>query len=281
MSRRIFTKNTSYFFRGVAILMVAFSHYCEFMPESGLRTFLVGMGDPGVGIFFLLSGYGLWVSYNNKKTDAKYLIRRLQSFYIPYILIASFIVIWSREPFGLKDLYVLLTGKNYWFITVLLLIYLAFFLIGRIPVKNSVLKILFMALFVSGISIWFWHEKYGIFWYDANWCFVVGMLIAYVEEIVVGKRSLQKEMPPTENKNGCKPFEIKDYVLCFLGKYSLYIYMLHSFVFYRFVDRFPEKLQNNGLYLLMFLAFTVSVIVSAILDWVLKRIYSIKEWRLL
>ncbi|MCR5502607.1 MAG: acyltransferase [Lachnospiraceae bacterium] len=212
--------DTAYFLRGIAALMVIFSHFFEWSAEragsESLSRFMMALGDPGVGIFFFLSGYALYKSCGEKKTDRVYLFKKIKSVYIPFIIIDLIKDIYRGEftentPETIRNM---LIAKDFWFIQVILLIYLAWYFIGKLPKY----RLTIMTLFILNLSLYLKLRGYQIFWYDANWAFAAGMIFSKYET----------KIPAV--KNGAV-LEIKDYVFCFLGKLSLYVYLLHGFLY--------------------------------------------------
>ena len=61
------SRNVSKYLRGLAILIVIASHYSEWMYVEpafpALKHCISTWGPPGVDIFFLFSGYGLYKSF--------------------------------------------------------------------------------------------------------------------------------------------------------------------------------------------------------------------------
>ena len=61
--------------------MVVFSHFFEwreaFKVTGAFARFMTFLGDPGVAVFFFLSGYALFSKYKDKPTDKEYIYKRL------------------------------------------------------------------------------------------------------------------------------------------------------------------------------------------------------------
>ena len=99
----LFDKKTGYWFRGIAIIMVILSHYAEwwswFTPLTGkaeeFRLALAGLGVFGVNIFFFFSGYGLTKAAGDDRIGVQFIVRRIQSVYLPYFVIVGSIQVLS------------------------------------------------------------------------------------------------------------------------------------------------------------------------------------------
>ncbi len=259
----LISKNTSYFLRGIAALMVILSHYFEWSEANvgnpAFARFMMALGDPGVGIFFFLSGYAIYKSTGEKKTDKTFLWKRFKAVYLPYLLISVVKDIYrgkSLREYDAKGIWELLKGGSFWYITVLLIIYLAFYFIWKLPKY----RITILTLFIVDLSLLYLILGYQIFWYDANWAFALGLIVAKYE----GSWKFVQ--------NGFS-LDIKDYVLCFLGKLSLYIYLLHGFIYLDFIN--SPKVYNTikNWYVQLVLAILIVVLVSYITDLIFRWLY--------
>ena len=247
----LFSINTSYFLRGIAILMVILSHYFEWGIDSvgndKIAYFVMALGDWGVGIFFFLSGYALWLGYGNKKTDKTYIFKRFKNMYFPYILIATIIALINHSIDSPKAVIKLLVGADYWFIAIILIIYVAFYLVGKLPEEY---RVLIMTVFILDMSLWLYINGYQDFWYTANWAFALGMIVSKYEKKI-----------PFSNKGFS--IDIKDYAFCFLGRISIYIYVIHSFVYMQIMH--ISVLENMNWYVKLLIAIFITVLVSYLL----------------
>jgi len=95
-------RNVTKQIRGIAILLVVVGHIGAHILATP-RNWLV-LGDYGVAIFFLLSGFGLARSYMTKELIIKdFIIRRLSRVMIPYCL--TTLIIFSLDYILLDHLY--------------------------------------------------------------------------------------------------------------------------------------------------------------------------------
>ena len=125
------TKEASKWLRGIAILMVVASHYAEWIGAGNLeplREFISRLGDYGVDIFFLMSGYGLAKAVGSKKISLEFVWKRAISAYFPYLLIIGGLEIYDGyflTKILAKENYLwkFLVGYDYWFMMNLFVFY--------------------------------------------------------------------------------------------------------------------------------------------------------------
>ena len=141
-----FSKHTTNNLKAVAIILVILGHL-GFINKSGAW---------GVGIFLLLSGYGLTQSYI-KSGIIGFFKKRLLAVILPYSIV---MIIWIFVDYILGNKYRILTigtsllGLNFksvidvtmWYISFLILWYIAFFCIFKL-IKNNYFKIITMFIF--------------------------------------------------------------------------------------------------------------------------------------
>lgn len=134
--------------RGLAILLVVVGHLGFHTLEARQQIYFPVLGQYGVSIFFLLSGFGLTRSYVNRPlllTD--FFIRRLSKIMIPYWIATVVIVlidsIFLDKSYCATDILLTMVGFNSssivrsidyvrWYVTVLLFWYILFALCWKI-----------------------------------------------------------------------------------------------------------------------------------------------------
>jgi len=300
----IFTKNASSSLKGFAIIMVILSHYAEwwswFYPTEGLsadiRMFCSLLGDYGVAIFFMVSGYGMVKSAGKNRIGWKFVSRRLQNVYIPYLAIALIIQLLA----GTFDLINLLTGDDFWFMTVIFMLYIAFMFVWA-AAKNPHIRVLLFTAACAGITQYLYLDGNQVFWYNAVFTFALGTILGTYEKWIakayrfisipgavlcsVGMFFVAKYGLRPELQNFAKPEEAIycqtgclllfallisfisylwkyfDPVSGYLGQMSMYLYLTHTYIFMQTINH-PGI---NGNFKLGFvLATIISLIVSAI-----------------
>ncbi|MBD5444191.1 MAG: acyltransferase [Lachnospiraceae bacterium] len=278
-SKTLFDRQTGYWFRGIAIIMVILSHYAEwwewFFSTAGkaedFRLTLSKLGIYGVNIFFLFSGYGLTKAAEQKNIDGRFIWRRIQSVYLPYLIIVGIIQLLSGGFGSFSDFVKFLYGNDYWFMVILFLFYIGFILIWAI-LKNPHLRMLLFLLYTFAIIKALFDREMQSFWYVSNLAFAIGIIMGTYE-----KDCLKIPLPAKilliplslsfviyyelyMDKTGMTPEQILNLqmlntvlwttqiaciaalipwhgrILGILGKCSLYLYLLHTYIFMRCVN---------------------------------------------
>jgi len=179
--------------KGLAILFIILGHLWVHVTQS--KVSFVFSGD-GVTLFFLLSGFGLTVSYKSKIPNfKKYVTKRITRVMIPYWI--ATIIIFILDYAFLKRIYspnnIALTflGVNInettqyidyvrWFISILLLWYALFFFIFLINVRKIIIIVLFTIAALLYIFDYY-ITKFG--WYQI-YAFPVGCLLGLYYDFI-------------------------------------------------------------------------------------------------
>ncbi|MBP9995744.1 MAG: acyltransferase [Lachnospiraceae bacterium] len=184
------SSDTSKIMRTIAIILVLISHFAGWMYVDAtwliLKTQLSYIGPVGVDIFFAMSGYGLVKSAaKNAQVTGKngitwqFVFKRILTVYCPYILVVGIIYLLDgtfAEADGWTIIHYL-TGRDYWFMCVLFMMYIAFMLIWRIGKCRHLL----ITLFVAGLSAYLYHLRMKDFWQLSNASFLLGIYAASIE----------------------------------------------------------------------------------------------------
>lgn len=275
--KALFSRQASAWFKGLAIIMVVLSHFAEwwswFQVTEGtaeiIRLGCTKMGPYGVAIFLLFSGYGLTKSAGEERIGIKFILKRFTGVYIPYVILVFLIEILSDGLHTWQDIVDILDGHDFWYMTVLFLLYIAFMVLW-LAFKNKHLRAVGMILFTVVMS----HRLYIMgeqdFWYLSNPAFALGVLLALYESIIMKIPAAVNYMltvvfaacsglavysglfvehiwdtPEAKIQSEMRAvfgfilfivflaanWKWYDVVLQFLGKYSLYIYISHTFIF--------------------------------------------------
>ena len=185
------SKEKSNILRAMAIIFVLIGHGLQWLTNSNLSVLNWG-GGVGVAIFLMLSGYGLTESYlsEGKIDSKKFWKKRICTVMIPYWIIMVIQEVLDRILFkrdiGVKETLLSLIGYNaytrlesidstMWYITFLMLCYILFFVVFKLPFKNVIKGIILMSLFVLGFVM---KVSLTTDWYINYFCFPLGVLIS-------------------------------------------------------------------------------------------------------
>ncbi|MCH5260143.1 MAG: acyltransferase [Lachnospiraceae bacterium] len=309
-SNTLFDRQKGYWFRGIAIVMVIASHYAEwwawFLPTAGraeeFREALSKLGVYGVNIFFLFSGYGLTKAAERKEIDGNFISRRIQSVYIPYLVIIGVIQILSGGFGSFSGFVRFLCGNDYWFMVVIFLFYIGFVLIWQ-ALKNSHLRVLIFLLYTFAVIQVLYDKNMQSFWYVSNLAFALGIIMATYETGCRRVPSIARILliplllaftiyyELYMDKSGMTPEQIlhlqmlntvlwTTQIACIaslipwhgpvfgaLGKRSLHLYLVHTFVFMKCVNTF-----NCSIPLRYVIAAVATVITAVLCELLITRL---------
>lgn len=315
----LYSRQASTWFKGLGIIMIILSHFAEwwswFFTEEGnrelVRDGMSRLGPYGVAIFFLFSGYGLVKSAGDKRIDWRFVLKRIVSVYIPYLVIISAIKLLSGG-FGIedaRDFGKFLYGDDFWYMTVLFSFYLAFMAIWFMVTNRHV-----RAVLLCVFTYWYSNHLYVTgeqdFWYISNIAFAIGVLLALYEPYVkiamdkvgivlaivfgagsywvVYKTLYTKQVwatPLEEIQSSIIAVTIftlfvaslaavwkwYDPILPVFGSYSLYFYLTHTFLYMWAVNNIDEDMKRRILIAAGLIA-VVSIVLGIIMDMLLGPI---------
>lgn len=195
-ARSFLDKDITGSLRGIAIIAIVFSHIMQ--AEPSLVDSIVGRkyaymivfswGGIGVAIFFLLSGYGCFLSISRSENTINWLIRHVVkcllyflSCFIFVVLVRIFVLgedldnkecLWSF--FALK-----LPGTSSWYFKIQLLFYLLLTISDRIKKNQCVIVTVFVLIYAAVAS------NCGLpdYWWKTSMCYAAGCILARYKDI--------------------------------------------------------------------------------------------------
>lgn len=161
-----FNQNETYSLRGILAICVWLTHLCpHLVKDAPFLTDFCLWGPPSVACFFLLSGYGLAVSYEKK--GASYLEgffrKRLVRLLLPFMFMTIIYQVWKMSQ-GTFDIVSMLKepSPQSWFIYALFIWYVIFFVSYRYFTGTKRLLVLWsLTILYLVITI---SQRMGYFW---------------------------------------------------------------------------------------------------------------------
>jgi peptidoglycan/LPS O-acetylase OafA/YrhL len=147
-------KNCTEQLKGIAIILVIFGHLSA--DNIIHAPFLSHSGSQGVTLFLFLSGYGLTKSYIKKGIDNSVLLKRFTRVLLPYSIITALWILIDvflyHKVYSKKTMFLAIMGFDFnrsidasmWYISFILLWYIFFNVIFRIPIKDAFKLILLL-----------------------------------------------------------------------------------------------------------------------------------------
>lgn len=304
------TKNTSKWFRGLAILMVLISHYAEWnvaTPDlEGFRSFACKLGIYGVNIFFLMSGYGLIKSIEKKVIDSDFIKKRIMMVYFPYFIIIGLLTLIDGSLNSFKNIIQFIVGYDYWFMMNLFVFYILFILIW----KCIKAKIAFISLGILFYSFLLYQNDYADFWIVSNFSFLIGIYAAkYGEKIYPAFCKIKSKLIliftfillicgawyfSHTNKTIiwqiliCIAFTFivlilstmihkNGKLLSLIGTYSLYIYLLHTRIFFIMEPLFQKWNCLSKVTAIVIFTLIISIVIGYALQYIINRMMKLTK----
>ena len=201
------SKENTLWIRGmlaVAIFICHIPNYIGLFSGSVLGSVLSSFGAPCVAIFFFLSGFGLTQSYINRGGGYIFSLpkKRILPLYLKCLfLIAVYIglllalgnkfdLVLFIKSFFIGDTYVL----NGWYLQTLVLLYLLFFGVFALPVRDNkkIILILSLTLVYYGIFYYLGIQSNQHYWFSSVMLFPIGIIYAlkrkWVDEVLNRKK---------------------------------------------------------------------------------------------
>lgn len=148
-----------------------------------LGILLSNIGYLATGVFFMISGFGLFVSLEkNSPINWRYIARHLLNLYLPFLFVCIIqaIIDICQGGFDIKNgLASLLLMKDFWFMRTIFLIYISVFLLYKLVISTRIR----LAIISSGVLAYMLLSAFVFrispFWWNSILCFPVGMYCAF------------------------------------------------------------------------------------------------------
>ena len=182
-----FTLNKVNILKAVLPFIIIIHHLSFEVPQTIISDFRF-TGPYVVGLFFFMSGYGLEYQYNQHKVQIRRLPDRLKKIFIPFILPTVFYLVlvyhFYNKPFhylatgGFIDAQLLLPYT--WFITILVGIYICYYLTRNL-FRNNNYFLLFLFIFFTLFALVI-RNSHNSHLYTSNYAFIVGIAMKQNEK---------------------------------------------------------------------------------------------------
>lgn len=194
-SRLLFNRNDTYSLRGLCMICIIFHHLYQFLSSKYGLSFplpagilLQNIGYLATGVFFIISGYGLFVSIKkNNPLDGRYIVKHLLNLYIPFLFVCIIqsIINLLQGCFTTKSfLTSLLLMSDFWFMRTIFLLYISVFLINAFKISTKA-KITILSLGILGyVMISAFLFKIPAYWWNSILCFPAGLYCAYYADSI-------------------------------------------------------------------------------------------------
>ena len=169
--------------RGICAIEIVLGHIGLALPNVYILFPFRKAGILIVGIFFFLSGYGCWVSMQNKVNYLDdFLKNKFYKLFLPVLfmyLIGELLKALGNGIFVLENVFSFsnLFNSVNWYIWELFIFYFVFFITFKIFNEKigRVVILLFSILFIC----FCWYFGYDIPWYGSSICYPAGIYFAY------------------------------------------------------------------------------------------------------
>lgn len=188
-NKKYFEVNSTNCLKGFLAIGIVFHHISQLAYAGTEFKNFQNMGQILVGLFFILSGYGLYYQYERKEDYLKgFLSKRIIKIGIPTIIVSMIYVIY-RILF-LKETIIEMSMGNFqgrpfifngWFIYVIILFYIFFYLSFKY-IRNHIAAILLLFLLVNSYIILLEKIGFGVWWRNSALAFILGIIFAKYKE---------------------------------------------------------------------------------------------------
>lgn len=174
--------------RGIMALEIMFGHFAGHVNDPTPVLINDRIGVLIVGMFFFLSGWGLWESKEHKKNYMEsFLNRHFVHIMLPVCIlyVVRMIEMWIREQPSVREYIREIAGREIiryvnWFVWEIIVLYLVFYLLYKYmshQKANVVLGCMILVFIVVGS-----YYEIGSRWYGSTLCFLMGLIFSQNKE---------------------------------------------------------------------------------------------------
>jgi len=180
----ILDKERSYSARGVCMLMIIIHHIVYIWGGPQCLRFTSSWGFLGTGVFFMISGFGLYATLSNRPNlpinwIGKKLVKLLSPFLFTFLCYVAFVFFFKKSDFTVDLLSYLwqirIPHTTTWFLKAIIGLYVLTFFIFRFNKSNY--NRVFIVVAVTGAFFAFAYLFLSAEWYWSILNFPLGMII--------------------------------------------------------------------------------------------------------
>ena len=272
----------------------------------GVRDFVMTLGVYGVDVFFAMSGYGLVKSAKKSGINGHFVWNRFKGSYLPYFLLVGIMMLADGKFHDFHDVFSFLTGQDYWFMAVLFVSYILFMVCYKIGKWKELTLFVTLSLFTYFLYVkdypYFWIVSNLTFFAGVllatveqrfqtvkSQCILLGAGMAGTVCFYLWFRSFHLPFMNTSKEvilieiflsvffavtvmaaamllSHEKLKRMKMRVFSMLGTCSLFIYLLHTRLFYLLIFKFKKTPYLARVVLIAF--------VTVLLGWGIGLLYN-------
>lgn len=175
----ILNKQDTNFMRAIAIISIVLHHLSLQYEDIVILKPFKYLGFLMVGVFFFLSGYGLFVSMRKKKNYLSKIPKKIIRLIIPFF-IAAIIYFLFYKIFGIEIKNILLVVKYSWYMYELILFYILFYIFFKFFKEDKAFVGVLITILLILIIVYL--IGFSETWYKSSMLFVIGIYIAKNKE---------------------------------------------------------------------------------------------------
>lgn len=299
------TKDQTYFLKVTCIFIIIIHHWSQAILLNDFY-FLRSIGGHCCGIFYFLSGYGLYTSYikNDKVWIESFFKKRIRNILFPFILANILYLLynndWQLDIISIIE-YIIgirLINGHFWFLQALLLLYICTYISFRYYKKKFIVQILIIslgnAIFIIGgnlgslITLSFplgiIYKKYenclesklniDIYFFILLLLFICSYYVVFYKNILMSFLFLPNILISIYLVLCvCRKIKNKYKFVDFFAPYTFYLYMMNAFSVY-FLLYINNIIKFGILCCLLYILFNVvlSILFKKICDNILYKI---------
>lgn len=191
ISNAYFSKDSTGVLRGITIIAIAFAHICQAQHDvinslvGGKYSYYVifSWGGIGVAVFFLLSGYGCYLSISKTDNSLKWMVHHVVKMLLYFVIAYTFVVLIRigilKEEISVNECLICfftlkLPGTSSWYFKIQILFYILLAISNAIKKNQCYLVTAFVVIYASVAAL------FGLpdYWWKTSLCFAVGCYIA-------------------------------------------------------------------------------------------------------